>query len=181
MCCEITNQKRILKFFPEREGIIKRNKVLMYIFGGIFIYMIASSLPMVLIRLFTLFNLNAEVNIEGSPMWIVTIAIGITLWTFVPYSAIKLYKTNKRLEMGGANRSSQVTSGYVDKQFLKNKDQVIVKRRLAWQYSPDKLEKWLEAMEAQGYNLEKSNGMKVFPSDHPSVSIWKPLTNWSVV
>ena len=55
--------------------------------------------------------------------------------------------------MGGANRSSQVTSGYVDKQFLKKNDQVIVKRRVAWQYSPDKLEKLLEAMEAQGYNL----------------------------
>ncbi|WP_204758497.1 DUF2812 domain-containing protein [Lentibacillus sediminis] len=65
----------------------------------------------------------------------------------------KTLQTNKRFEMGGASRSSQVTPGYVDEQFLKKNEQVIVKRRVAGQYSPDKLEKWLEAMEAKGYNL----------------------------
>ena len=36
---------------------------------------------------------------------------------------------------------------------------IIVKRKLGWMYSPDRLEQWLETMEERGYNLYRVSKM----------------------
>lgn len=134
--------------FPVSDGILKRNRILMYVFGGIFIYMTFTALLFLSINAWVLFS-GTTGSIEGSPWWILTITVGIVMWTWIPYSAIKLYKSNKRLA-GGANEAQ--FSHSKEKQ-LKKAGKRIAKWRMGWIYSPDKLENWLEKMEEQGYHL----------------------------
>ncbi|PAV28205.1 hypothetical protein CIL05_17725 [Virgibacillus profundi] len=155
----IANEKPVdeIKFEPIREGIVNRNRKIMYLFGGILIYLIFSSLIPIVISTAFLFTPDSSVTIVGSPMWIVTITVGIVLWTLCIYSILKLYKTNKELEINTYIKTGKTSPNRREEKRLKKSADVIVKRRFGWMYSPDKLEKWLEGMEEQGYNLYRIN------------------------
>lgn len=90
---EQPSEKR--KSFPVRDGIIKRNRNMMYFFSGMFIYTLLTSLLFIIMcGLMLLFNYS--ITFQANIFWMTTLSIGVVLWALSPYSAIKLYKTNQR-------------------------------------------------------------------------------------
>ena len=160
----LANEKPLdqLKAFPVREGIIKHNKLIKYISTGIFIYLTAPTLLYIILGLVMYLN-NILGEIVESPYWIITyfsIGIGIVLWVLALYSIITIHKTNKNLieesidqtVLEGKNTTERALNKDEEK-LLKPSDQLITKRNFGWMYAPDKLKKWLEAMEERGFNL----------------------------
>jgi hypothetical protein len=100
-------------------------------------------------------------EVVESPYWIITylyFAGELVIWALSFYSVIKIYKTNKKLlrEKAGELNHVELDKGRQSKseeKQLKRDGQLVVKRKFGCMYSPDKLEKWLEAMEELGFNL----------------------------
>ena len=143
----ISNEKPLLqiKSSSVREGIIKRNRMIMYIFSGILIYFTCIVIFNLTIMSFTLFQ-NAPVEVVESPMWILTyslLGLGVAIFVLAIYSVIKINKTNKYLiseksnKLQGVNHIEGRLSKEKEKQ-LKRSGQMVVKRKLGWMYSPDK-------------------------------------------
>ena len=158
----ISNEKPLLqiKSTSVREGIIKHNKMIMYIFSAILIYFTFIAIFNLSIVSFALFQ-NVPNEVVESPMWILTyslLGLGVAIFVLAIYSVIKINKTNKYLIGEKSNKHQEVKvieeriSKEKEKQ-LKRSGQVVVKRKFGWMYSPDRLEKWLETMEELGYNL----------------------------
>ncbi|MEY9094068.1 DUF2812 domain-containing protein [Paenibacillus sp. RC84] len=151
-----------IKTFPVREGIVKHNKTILYIFASILIYLTAIALFNLILGSVIFFQ-DVPGHFVESPLWILTyflIGIGIALWVLTLYSVIKINKTNKKLIGENIQRKELLGRQQVDRRLSKDEEkrlrrsgQLIVKRRLGWMYAPDKLEKWLEAMEEHGLNL----------------------------
>ncbi|WP_438347033.1 DUF2812 domain-containing protein [Paenibacillus sp. FA6] len=153
-----------IKTSPVREGIIKHNRVIMYIFGSILIYMTTMTIFFVTIISLTIFSSeDASFTVVKSPFWIITyfyMGAVLSLWILTIYSVVKINKTNKKLiseniqqnKFYGMDHDEGRLSKHEEKQ-LKRSGQIVVKRRFGWIYAPDKLEEWLETMEEQGYNL----------------------------
>lgn len=139
---------------PVREGVINHNKKVMYVFSGILIYMILSSLLPLFLTGYILLFTDGTITVHGSPMWIVTITVGVSIWALIIYSTVKLYQTNKRLEFGAYKQIVDKRSRHKEEKRLKKTGEMIVKRKLGWVYSSDKLEKWLETMHQEaGWTL----------------------------
>lgn len=160
----IANEKPFdeIKNSPVREGIIKHNRMVMYVYSGILLYMIVSSLPFIFLVGITM-SLGTPVEIVESPFWIITPFIwvmGLAIWVLIIYSTIKLYKTNRRLELGTSRQTTGAPS-HAEKKRLRKSGKLIVKRKVGWIYSADKLEKWLVRMEEQGYNLSRISKLGV--------------------
>ncbi|QKE72014.1 DUF2812 domain-containing protein [Arthrobacter citreus] len=158
----ISNDKPIehLKTYTVREGIIKRNKMIMYTYSGILIYFLFIALMNLSIFGVALFQ-DEPVVVEKSPLWIITftcLAIAIALFIIAIYSVFKIRKTNKILlsekheklpnEVYSENRLTKK-----EEKQLKFSGSMIVKRKFGWMYAPDQLEKWLVNMEELGFNL----------------------------
>jgi hypothetical protein len=142
---------------PTREGVIKHNRLIMHIFIGILIYL--SGIAIFNIALLSLSNLQqVQSEVVESLMWIITyclFGVAIVLFIITIYSIFKINKTNKYL-LGNKPQSRKHKEGRhskVTEKEMKRLGQLIVKRKLGWMYSPDKLEMWLEEMEKQGFNL----------------------------
>ncbi|UQZ36103.1 hypothetical protein C2I18_22765 [Paenibacillus sp. PK3_47] len=136
--------------YPSRKGIIRRNRMISYFFMGTMIYLSAIAvLPLIIISL-SLFR-SATLQIEKSPMWWITFAaavLGIALFILAVYSIHKIRTVNKTLLP-----EQQI---YRDKAAVREPSgPQSVRLKLGWMYSPDKLEKWLEDKERQGWNLYK--------------------------
>ncbi|MEC1154722.1 DUF2812 domain-containing protein [Cytobacillus horneckiae] len=148
---------------PVRSGIIRRNNLLSFLFSTIFIVITANLVFHLSLISMNLFN-DGQVTIVQSPLWIIT----YTFWTFLLalyllsiYSFIKLKSENKKLNnehnvMDGLYDSCVSNSRKQEKQ-MKKEGKMIKHTRFGWMYSPDKLEEWLEAMEAKGYHLNRVN------------------------
>ncbi|EFU40686.1 hypothetical protein PVOR_17479 [Paenibacillus vortex V453] len=154
--------QELIKTFPVREGIVKHNKSIGYIFASVLIYLTIIVMFNLIIRS-TLFFQDVPVHFVESPLWILTyssMGIGIALWVLALYSVMKINKINKKLIAENTHRKKLQGSGTVERRLSQDEEkwlmrsgQLVVKRRIAWMYAPDKLEKWLEAMEEQGLNL----------------------------
>ena len=128
---------------PLRDGVRSRNKIHYYIFMAILIYMLCSASLIGLLSISTLLS-GGTATFVPSPYWAITIIVGVTIWSVVPYSTITLHKGLKKLK----NKPHPVAE--------KNHSfTTFTKWRLAWQYAPDRLEEWLEKKEEEGYHLEK--------------------------
>ncbi|WNF38670.1 DUF2812 domain-containing protein [Bacillaceae bacterium IKA-2] len=158
----ISNQTAVeeIKSFTVREGIIKHNRKIFYLFSGLLLYFSFIAINNFLIFGFVLFN-DVPTTVVESPFWIITyvgfgIAAAILIVTI--YSVLKIYKTNKDLSndkpsnLQTRNRSEKRFSKEKEKQ-LKQSGELVVKWKFGWMYGPDKLEKWLEMMEGEGFNL----------------------------
>ncbi|NEU29239.1 DUF2812 domain-containing protein [bacterium LRH843] len=146
-----------IKSFPVREGIIKRNRRIMYSFGAIQIYLTVIALFNLTMLGIVLFQ-EGSINVEESPLWIITytfLGMAITLWLLSFYSIIEINKSNKQLGSKSSYRPNKTEGGLrqEEEKKLRHSGLLVVKRKYQWMYSPDKLEKWLEKMEKQGYNL----------------------------
>ncbi|WP_461179134.1 DUF2812 domain-containing protein [Virgibacillus ainsalahensis] len=155
----IANEKPVedIKSEPVREGIINHNRKIMYIYGGILFYMIFTSLFPIFMTALMLFSADGTITIHGSPMWFVTIIVSLIIWSLTIYSTVKIYKTNKRLGAGTAKPAFDTSINRLEEKELKKSGRMIVKRKIGWMYGPDKLEKWLESMEEQGFHLYRVN------------------------
>ncbi|MFA9556981.1 DUF2812 domain-containing protein [Evansella sp. AB-rgal1] len=163
----ISNKKprKEIKTSSVRENIIKRNRINYYIYCGLLAYFIMIAF------INSMFLIPAYISSEGievveSPLWAVTytlFGLYIALIVISIYSIWKIGKTNKQLinEMNvpndvlDTNRTSMgmIVSREEKRRLQQQTNTLIKKRKLNWMYSPDKLEKWLEDMEEQGYNL----------------------------
>lgn len=128
---------------PLRDSVASRNKVHYYVFMALFLYMLFSAGMMGMVT-FTVFSGGGSATFVPSPYWAITITVGLTLWTLVPYSTFALHKGLKKLKVHPVPSTEQ-----------NSRDITRTKWRFSWQYAPDCLEKWLETMEQKGYRLEK--------------------------
>ncbi|WP_226036877.1 DUF2812 domain-containing protein [Aquibacillus saliphilus] len=159
----LVNEKPVnqIQLSPVRDGIIKRNGKLVYLFGGIGIYLTFSVLLNVVLLTFSIFFQDTPITIVPSPFWILTPFIflfGIAVWCLVLYSIFKIIKTNKQLsgeEVSSSVHQEKHERTRKEEKQLKRSGKLIVKKKFGWMYAPDKLEKWLESMEQQGYNLHR--------------------------
>ncbi|MGM0942791.1 MAG: DUF2812 domain-containing protein [Bacillota bacterium] len=85
-----------LRCYPVRDGIIKRNRNILYFYGGIFIYLLLTSLLFLVLSCITIFYFGGVLTFEEKPFWIATLIFGGILWLLAPFSTIRLYKTNKQ-------------------------------------------------------------------------------------
>jgi hypothetical protein len=160
-----SNEKPLdqIKTAPVREGIIKHNRVIMYIFSGILTYL--AIMVMIFLSIFSaiIFSEDSQVEVVESPYWIFTylyFGAEILILILALYSVIKIHKTNKNLikektnqnKLYGDRLSKERLPKDEEKQ-LKRSKQLVVKRKFGWMYAPDKLETWLEEMEEKGFNL----------------------------
>ncbi|MFF2450085.1 DUF2812 domain-containing protein [Neobacillus sp. NPDC058068] len=152
-----------IKTSSVREGIIKHNRIIMYIFGGIVGYFSIAAMFFLSIFGMIFFSSDSQVEVEDSPYWIFTylyFGAVIAIFVLALYSVIKIHRTNKNLikektardDLHNGFQTEGKPSKAEEKQ-LKRSGQLIVKRKLGWMYAPDKLEYWLEEMEEQGYYL----------------------------
>ncbi|WP_454191518.1 DUF2812 domain-containing protein [Paenibacillus sp. Marseille-Q7038] len=147
-----------IQSYPVRENIIKHNNKLMYLFGSIFIYLTVIVVFNLLMSM-VIFSQDQSTFVE-SPLWIITFfsaGTGIILWLLSLYSVIKIKTSNKKLlgERNQLQESRQVEGRPSRNEIkqLRRLGQIVVKRKYAWTYAPDQLEKWLETMEEKGFNL----------------------------
>ncbi|GAA3413676.1 DUF2812 domain-containing protein [Paenibacillus hodogayensis] len=151
-----------IKTFPVRESIVKHNRTMLYIFASVLLYLtVIAAFNLILGSV--LFFQDIPGHFVESPLWLLTyfsIGMGIALWVLALYSVIKINQTNNTLIGENRQRKELQGKGQVERRLSKDEEkrlrrsgQLIVKRRLGWMYAPDKLEKWLEAMEEQGLNL----------------------------
>ena len=142
---------------PVRDGIIKHNRFLTYLFfamifyfGTIFMTFTAS--------MFSAWVLEGGSNIVESPMWIVTyifFAFVLGSLIFGVYSIAKITRTNKAFEKTAAVELDQHDK--LSEKELKAAGYLVKKLKFAWMYSPDKTEQWLESMARKGLNLHRVN------------------------
>ncbi|MFD1019605.1 DUF2812 domain-containing protein [Thalassobacillus hwangdonensis] len=145
-----------IRIFSTRDNVLSRNQKLMYVFVGLFIYLLLTlSFPFLFLFFSLLSGEDLSISVVGSPMWLITITVGIFLWTTIPYGAVKLYRANKRMVKIDA---PEHTSEYFirKKRTAKRYDRTkptVTKYKFAWQYAPDRLEEWLGEMAQKGYQL----------------------------
>ncbi|WP_257143963.1 DUF2812 domain-containing protein [Bacillus sp. AFS002410] len=95
----ISNDKPIeqLKTASVRDGIIKRNKTIMYTYSGFLIYFLFVALMNISIFGMAFFQ-DEPIVVVKSPLWIITytcLGIAIALFIIAIYSVFKIRKTNK--------------------------------------------------------------------------------------
>jgi Protein of unknown function (DUF2812) len=144
-----TNEQSMntINIFPDREGIMKRNQIMKYIFMGILIYL--AFITLIHFITLTLIASSGESDNNGSgwlpySLFLLVVACGIS---FATYSLYRIKKTNDYFLHGYVTYFS--TSDDTSK--------MLTKFKLDWSFSPDKLENWLESMEVKGFNLCKVN------------------------
>lgn len=155
-----------IRTFPDREGIVKHNKKIMYIFMGILIYLMVALLNVILISTIAMsVSKFGHFNVFNGPYgFIPATALGLSmiLCIFTVYSLITLSKTNQRLtgEFIQPNKQNGQGTSFLKDRLSKNEEkrlkssgQLDMKWKLGWMYAPDRLEEWLEGMEEKGYNL----------------------------
>ncbi|WP_461204746.1 DUF2812 domain-containing protein [Clostridium sp. DL1XJH146] len=160
------NEEWQISFYSSREGILKRNKTIMNITGAILTIFAMIQLPTyIVLGLYTipLFN-DKDVEVYTSNGERIGEFIFLGVLFFCVFTFIKLLRDNKKLVsenvINNASTSHSFLKTIKDVERRKKDDKkgkIIRKIRLGWQYSPDKLEKWLENMEKQGFNLIEIN------------------------
>ncbi|WP_084243741.1 DUF2812 domain-containing protein [Planomicrobium okeanokoites] len=148
-----------IKTSPIREGIIKHNRMITYIFYGTSFY-VAGILMANISMLASSYRQDGGIDIVESPLWLLTFiffAILLGIMVLGIYSIAKITGTNKELD--------GTTDGFwpvdeIDQQSekeLKKAGRWVTKVKFSWMYSPDKMEQWLESMEQRGLNLYRVN------------------------
>lgn len=136
--------------YPSRKDVLKRNRIISYVFMGILVYLLLIALIPLLILGLT-FNQDAPVRIQPSPLWAVTwtaAALAVLLLVLAVYSMIKLGAANKVFLLDHQDMKKSPAQ-------QKPAGTTIIRMKLGWMYAPDRLEQWLEEQELLGWNLYK--------------------------
>ena len=161
------NEKELdaIKTFTSREGIIRRNRMIAYLYYFLIFYF--SFVALTNLGIFAAGYLSdIPMTVEESPLWIITyiaFVIFTAFYIFMIYSVIKIHRLNKVLSRENWDSSSlddlDMRKGLSKKEEyeLRMNGKLLKRRKFGWFYSPDKTEKWLEKMEAEGNNLLRVN------------------------
>lgn len=84
-----------IKTFPIRDGIVRRNRLMLYLFSGMSAYTAFTSLLFIIMLGLMMFS-GYSVTIQVNAFWIMATLIGVAFWALGPYSMIRLYKTNHK-------------------------------------------------------------------------------------
>ena len=153
--------KSAVRTSPVRDGIVRHNRFLTYLFLPMIFYFAIILLNFTISMMSSWIQYGGS-NIEESSMWIVTylfMAFVLGSVIFGVYSIIKITRTNKKLQ-GTENVDAVSMHQHLDTQAekeLKKAGRLVRKVKFAWIYSPDKTEQWLESMEQKGFNLHRVN------------------------
>ncbi|TAA73338.1 DUF2812 domain-containing protein [Planococcus salinarum] len=146
---------------PVRDGIVKHNRFLTYLFLPMIFYFAIILLNFTISMMSSWIQYGGS-NIEESPMWIVTylfMAFVLGSVIFGIYSIVKITRTNRKLQ-GTVKLDAVSMHRHLDPQTekeLKKAGRLVRKVKFAWIYSPDKMEQWLESMELRGFHLHRVN------------------------
>ncbi|AZB43140.1 DUF2812 domain-containing protein [Bacillus sp. FJAT-42376] len=161
-----------LKTFLFRDGIVKRSLRLKYLFSGILVYLSVIAIFIASIFSFDFFQ-NTPVEVEESPLWFITYSAGglaIALGFLCIYSVYKLNRLIKSFNrIPDTTEGDEIVSKEREKQLIKI-GEILVERKIGWMYSPDRLEKWLEKKEREGfrlYRVSKSGTVFYFKKGKP--------------
>jgi hypothetical protein len=164
----ISNEKAYdqINTFPTSNGIIKRKQFIKYLFT-----LVVSFLPLIFL-LYSCIPWESNEQPSGNgvespstpylafPFVLALILLGL-------YVIRNVKKTNERLLLTQAKKFHKQFSlnALRDKEkerLLRRSGKLIRKYKSGWIYAPDKLEKWLESMEEQGFNLYRISKRGVF-------------------
>ena len=145
----LANNKPVesIKTYPLRGDLLNRNNLIMYVTG---FFAVTHFLSFFVLNLILLLFTNVPVNIEPSPFWSIT----IIFYGLVYYSFLKLYFANKKLAKEISRHPGE--SPNLEGTEASPPGKIIRRTKLGWMYAPDKLERWLEKMEEEGYNLHRT-------------------------
>ena len=165
----LVSQNKTTPYKLHHDGIIDKNQKIRTVTGFILLYyLVMGFIPLFLIGTLMIFSDDFTITLGDerpmstlgmSELWLMIMngLISIGLFSWIIYSYFKTGSSNKKLRYRGMD-----TDGYklihsaISKEsyhVLKQDKKLIKKTRLAWQYAPDKLERWLESMEKKGYQL----------------------------
>lgn len=147
-----------VKTIPVRDRILRRNSIILYV-TGMCLFVEILLIPLVFVFLIFAFVDRAVRDVSGIIGLVVSILL-IPSNIFVIYTIIRLIIGNKRLhnESSLRKRSVSINSYRVAYDIKTGKRltpdyKTIVRVRLAWIYSPDRTEQWLEKMSLCGFHL----------------------------
>lgn len=159
---------------PSYDNLLARNQKLKFIVGQVLLFL--STIYVFAFIVLAIFIFGSDgitvVTEPGSDMgytsleiirallfYIVNLGYGLLLIWMI-YTFFKLRVSNKKLEEfcgEDIDLSFTIPTDTILKKeeirALRKENKLIKKTRIAWFYSPDKAEEWLEGMEAKGYNL----------------------------
>ncbi|QBP42416.1 DUF2812 domain-containing protein [Paenisporosarcina antarctica] len=136
----LKNDSKGVSIYPSREGLLKRNRIHFYVLAGLAMFCVMPFLMMFLLIWTLLTDIN---SVEPSPYWWITAVYFmsvISVLVLTIFTAIKL-KAFERKYFNSAVDDNEVSG------------KTFTKWRFAWMYEPDKLEKWLSEMAAEGNHL----------------------------
>ena len=136
----LKNDSKGISIYPSREGLLKRNRIHFYILAGLALFYVIPFLMMFLLIWTLLTDIN---SVEPSPYWWVTVVYFLQI-LFVLSISIFITVKLKAFERKYFNSS-------IDDNEVSGK--TFTKWKFAWMYEPDKLEKWLSEMAAEGNHL----------------------------
>ncbi|WP_339255419.1 DUF2812 domain-containing protein [Paenibacillus sp. FSL P2-0136] len=136
--------------YPSRKDVLRRNRIISYVFTGILVYLLLIAL-IPLLALGLTYSNDAPIRIQPSPMWAATwtaAALAVLLLVLAIYSLIKLRAANRELLQGHTDMKKPPATP-------KPAGTTMARMKLGWMYAPDRLEQWLEDKELDGWNLYK--------------------------
>ncbi|WP_170885647.1 DUF2812 domain-containing protein [Bacillus alkalicellulosilyticus] len=163
----ISNQKSasLIKTTPVRNGIIQRNQKWYYIHCGFLLFLATTGFGH-LINLLSFQSYPEVISETTAPQSFSLPVVGVLFFggmlAFLSiYSVTSIRKSNRSFyeqEPVIDHYTDGVVEGETpfsmeEEAQLKKHHKIIVKRKIGWFYSPDKMEKWLEDMEANGLHL----------------------------
>ena len=154
---------------PSYAGFLDRNRRIKLAAGIVLLTLLCLFLPGILLNLW-LASLPDGGPVElADPLALILLPwlIIALIFAWLIFTFFKLRSSNKKLEhLSGVwpypaypypafAYPSAYWAGYGQAQIASARNSVVKKWKLAWQYAPDKMEKWLEAREQKGLNLYK--------------------------
>jgi hypothetical protein len=132
--------------FPSREGVLKRNRIHMYVISVLAIMNAISLLSMAMAFIPFLFGYTGEI-VRG-PLWSITALFalqGIATIVLAFYIYLKL-------------KSFEIEHFEIETDTDMRIGKTFARLRIGWMYAPDLLEKWLSEMAAEGNHLVRVTG-----------------------
>ncbi|WP_341347291.1 DUF2812 domain-containing protein [Paenibacillus sp. FSL H3-0469] len=136
--------------YPSRKDVLRRNRIISYLFMGILVYLLLIALIPLLVLGLT-FNQDTPVRIQPSPLWAVTWAAAagaLALLVLAIYSIVKLRAASKVFLLNHQDLKKPPGP-------QKPAGTTMARMKPGWMYAPDRLEQWLEDKEKHGWNLYK--------------------------
>ncbi|MHB1651467.1 MAG: DUF2812 domain-containing protein [Desulfitobacteriaceae bacterium] len=145
------NEASKIKIYPSRESILKRNRTMKYSIGILLAYMAFNQIQ-------TIFLLASILSPNDFSPFLRPgfILERLLVVSSLSYIIVKLNKSDKKIRMEYGSDLTIPMRTILDRKTeraLRKEGRLIKKIKLAWMYAPDKVEKWLEDMEMEGYNL----------------------------